>query len=201
MEERTRGPWFVHWVAIAATGSEQPRAIVHWQGFPLRSLMALAMHAHTSHQPVLSRFSVSEVISLSSIGRKMQHRPRLRARAVFSLLVYISPGCAFEYISTGCRGTGETDDDNSWAPWYSWLGNREPFCDAGDMQCNLAKSGRIEWIERTERGMRRRGYTGTSRIERGRRHQRRTKLTGRGNQDSFVAWYSHSLGEGVGVSN
>ena len=62
MEERTRGPWFVHWVAIAATGSEQPRAIVHWQGFPLRSLMALAMHAHTSHQPVLSRFSVSEVI-------------------------------------------------------------------------------------------------------------------------------------------
>jgi hypothetical protein len=54
----------------------------------------------------------------------------VRGRVRYFRYWLISPGRAFEDSSTGCRGTGETDNDDNWAPRYSGSGKRESFCDA-----------------------------------------------------------------------
>ena len=96
-------------------------------GRPLRCM------PYTSRRPVLYLVGKGVIMvrfpqSRSGIGRMMYRRPRSGACEAFLLLAHIAALC-FRNSSIGCGETGETDDDDNWAPRDSRRGNGESCCD------------------------------------------------------------------------
>ncbi|OKO97803.1 hypothetical protein PENSUB_9729 [Penicillium subrubescens] len=65
------------------------------------------------------------------VGRMMQHRPRSRACAVFSLLTPHHWAGLSKIHRLGVEEPERPKIHNNWAPWYPRQGNRDPFWDAG----------------------------------------------------------------------
>jgi hypothetical protein len=95
--------------------------------------MTFATCIRTSRQPVLHSVGEGVIVvrfpqTRSGIGRIMHRRTRSDACEVFLLLAHIATLC-FRDSSIGCGETGETDNDDNWAPRDSRRGNGESFCD------------------------------------------------------------------------
>lgn len=130
----------------------------------------------------------------AGIGRKCSIDTEVRGVRYFRYWPR-SPGCALEYSSTGCGGTGETDDDDTWAQWYWRADSQSHSVTPGPVQCNLRclrRSGACRVKDRLTlcrmwMRMWRSVSSGTSQA-----HQ------AEGDLDSFVALvHSQFLGEGV----